>query len=122
MPEYIVLPDNYFMSSVADLPLASRLAWIAVLFEAQRNKGQVRLSPGVLARMARITTSEAADALAAFRAVDPYSENPAYGGRRLIPREEGWEEVVSWQEYVKIRSRYFARLRQRRYRQAEEAQ
>lgn len=118
MAEYTVLSRQYFKGTIADLPHTARLAWLVVLFEAERERGRVKLPVRALANDAKIKIEEAAEALRLFQEPDPYSSSKAYSGRRLlrIEGEEDWYLVTNWEKHAKEREAYFARVRQQRRR------
>jgi len=101
--EYAVFSRRILTGTVSDLPPASRIAWITILFEAEKLRGKVKLPVRDLAKMASITTPEAAEALRAFLSPDPYSSTKEFEGRRLLPieGEEDWYVVATWEKHAK---------------------
>lgn len=124
MPEYTVFSRRILTGTISDLPYPARLAWTAILFEAERLRGRVKLPVRDLAKMASITTAEAADALRRFREPDEFSSSKEHEGRRLLPidGEEDWYTVVTWEKHEKERQAFFNRLRQQRFREKQRAQ
>lgn len=118
MAEYTVLSRQFFKGTIADLPMSARLAWLVVLFEAERERGRVKLPLRALANDAKISVPEAAEALRIFQEPDPYSSSKAMDGRRLIAieDEEDWYSVVNWEKHAAEREKFFARVRQQRRR------
>lgn len=118
MANYTVISDGILTGTIADLSPTTRLAWLAVLFEAEKLRGRVKLPIRVLAKRASISNEEAAEALRVFQEPDPLSSSQMNEGRRLIPipGQEGWYEVVTWEKHAEERQRYFATLRQQRHR------
>lgn len=122
MPEYTVISRQLLVGTISDLPLAARFAWIAILFEAEKLRGRVKLPVRALAKMASITTQEAADALRVFQEPDPFSSSKILEGRRLVavPDEgEDWYDVVTWEKHAEEREAFFTRLRVQRHRSAK---
>lgn len=117
VPEYTVFSRRYFTGTISDLPYAARLAWGVILFEAEKLRGRVKLPVRDLAKMASITTAEAADALRRFMEPDEFSSSKEYEGRRLLPveGEEDWYTVATWDKHMKERQAFFNRLRQQRH-------
>lgn len=118
MANYTVISDGVLTGTIADEPHAVRLAWLAVLFEADRLRGKVKLPVRVLARKAAISVDEAIHALEVLQRPDPYSSSKAHEGRRLLPieGEEDWYLVTTWEKHAAERERFFHQLRQQRYR------
>lgn len=118
MPRYVVFSDRILTGTVSDLSPTTRLAWIAILFEADKLRGRVHLPVFDLAKMASITRAEAAEALRILQEPDPYSNSKVADGRRLLPvaGEENWYTLPSWEQHVEERQRFFDRLRQQRRR------
>jgi hypothetical protein len=118
MPEYAVFSRRLLTGTISDLSPATRIAWIAVLFEAEKLRGRVKLPVRDLAKLASITTAEAAEALRAFQEPDPFSSSKEFDGRRLIPveGEEDWFVLTTWEKHVEERQAFFARLRKQRQR------
>lgn len=117
--EYAVFSRRLLTGTVSDLSPAIRIAWITVLFEAERLRGKVKLPVRDLAKMASITTPEAAEALRVFQEPDPYSSTKEHDGRRLLPieGEEDWYTVATWDKHAEERAAFFNRLRQQRFRE-----
>lgn len=122
MQEYIVLSRRIATGTISDHPPASRFAWIIVLFEAERLRGRVHLPVRDLAKMASITTAEAAEALRMFQEPDELSASKDHEGRRLVPieGEPDWYTVVTWEGHAKARKTFFDRLRKQRQREKVE--
>lgn len=122
MPEYTVFSRRILTGTISDLPYPARLAWTAIMFEAEKLRGRVKLPVRDLAKMSSITTPEAAEALRLFLDPDPYSSSKEHGGRRLIPveGEEDWYLVTTWEKHATEREAFFHRLRSQRYRAAKE--
>jgi hypothetical protein len=120
MDDYVVISKRILTGTMRDLPPAAWRAWIAVLFEAERLRGRVKLPVSDLALLAAITRPEAAEALRLFQEPDPWSSSKVGDGRRLVPvnGEEDWYQVVTWEKHWEERERFFARLRQQRKRAA----
>lgn len=118
MPEYAVFSRRLLTGTVSDLPPSARIAWIAILFEAEKLRGRVKLPIRDLAKLASITTPEAAEALQTFLAPDPFSSSREAEGRRLTPieGETDWYQLVTWEKHVAERQAFFNRLRQQRHR------
>jgi hypothetical protein len=116
--EYTVISRRILTGTVSDLSPAVRLAWIAILFEAEKLRGRVKLPVRDLAKLASITTPEAAEALHVFQQPDPWSSSKEEEGRRLRPveGEEDWYDVVTWEKHTAEREAFFNRLRQQRWR------
>jgi len=116
--EFAVFSRRILTGTVSDLPPAVRIAWITVLFEAEKLRGKVKLPVRDLAKMASISTPEAAEALRVFQEPDPYSSTKEHEGRRLLPvdGEEDWYIVATWEKHAEERALFFARLRQQRSR------
>lgn len=116
--EYAVFSRRILTGTVSDLPATARIAWITVLFEAERLRGKVKLPLRDLAKMASITTAEAAEAMDLFLSPDPLSSSKEHGGRRLLPvdGEPDWYIVTTWEKHVEERAVFFARLRKQRQR------
>jgi hypothetical protein len=104
--------------TISDLSPSIRIAWIAILFEAEKLRGRVKLPVRDLAKLASITTPEAAEALRVFQEPDPYSSTKDFDGRRLLPidGEEDWFQLAAWEKHAEEREAFFARLRQQRAR------
>lgn len=117
MDDYVVISRRVLTGTMGDLPPTAWRAWIAVLFEAEKLQGKVKLPVRDLARLASITTEEAAEALRLFQEPDPYSNSKIHEGRRLLPvdGEENWYLVATWEKHREEREKYFARLRQQRW-------
>lgn len=120
MDDYVVISKRVLTGTMRDLPPAAWRAWIAVIFEAEKLRGKVKLPVSDLALLAAITRPEAAEALRLFQEPDPWSSSKAEDGRRLVPLsgEEDWYQVVTWEKHWEERERFFARLRQQRKRAA----
>lgn len=118
MPEYAVLSRRVLTGTISDLPPSARIAWITILFEAEKLRGRVKLPIRDLAKMASITTPEAAEALQIFQDPDPYSSSQENEGRRLLPvaGETDWFVVTTWEKHAEERAQFFNRLRQQRHR------
>lgn len=118
MPEYAVISRRVLTGTISDYSPAVRVAWLVILFEAEKLRGRVKLPVRDLAKMASITTQEAADALAIFQQPDQFSSSKELDGRRLeaIPEEEDWYQVVTWEKHAAERAAFFNRLRQQRHR------
>jgi hypothetical protein len=116
--EYAVLSRRILTGTVSDLPATARIAWITILFEAERLRGRVKLPLRDLAKMASITTAEAAEAMELFLSPDPLSSSKEYDGRRLLPieGEPDWYTVATWEKHAEERATFFARLRKQRQR------
>lgn len=116
--DYTVFSRRILTGTLTDLPYATRLAWVAVMFEAEKLRGRVKLPVADLANAAKITRAEAAAALEAFQQPDPFSSSKVDEGRRLraVPGEDDWYDVVTWEKHAAEKARYFARLRQQRAR------
>lgn len=116
--EYAVFSRRLLTGTISDLPPFARIAWITILFEAERLRGKVKIPVRDLAKMASITTAEAADALSMLLAPDEFSSSKEHDGRRLLPveGEEDWYSVVTWDKHVEERGVFFARLRKQRQR------
>ena len=112
MPEYTVIERSILTGTISDLPYSARLAWTAVLFEAEAGRGRVKLPPRELARMAAITPEEALDALEMFQRPDPLSASKDCAGVRLmaIPGEPNWYQAVTWERHEKERAAYFVKV------------
>lgn len=115
--EFIVVSRRVLTGTIADLPYHARLAWQAVMFEADKLRGRVKLPIRDLAGWAAITKEEAAESLQLFQAEDPYSSSKEERGRRLIPvaGEDDWYTVVTWEKHAAERKIFFNRLRQQRF-------
>ena len=112
-----MISRQFLVGTLSDLPPSARLAWIAILFESEKLRGCVKLPVRALAKLASITTQEAAEALRLFQEADPLSSSKAHEGRRLIPDgREDWYVVVNWEKHAEEREAFFARLRQQRLR------
>jgi hypothetical protein len=116
--EYAVFSRRLLTGTISDLPPAARIAWITIIFEAERLRGKVKIPVRDLAKMASITTAEAAEALELFLAPDPFSSSKEHDGRRLLPidGEEDWYTVATWEKHQEEREVFFARLRKQRQR------
>src|SRR5690349_13238591 len=114
---YAVLSDRILTGTIADLSPTTRLAWIAILFEAEKLRGKVKLPVRDLAKRASISNEEAAEALRVLQEPDPLSSSPEHEGRRLLPvaGEPNWYTIATWERHADERERYFHRLRQQRY-------
>jgi hypothetical protein len=121
MQEYTVISRQILIGTISDLPLSARMAWIAILFESEKLRGLVKLPVRALAKMASITTPEAAEALRLFQEPDPLSSSKAAEGRRLIAVEgqEDWYTVVTWEKHAEERETFFTKLRVQRHRAAK---
>jgi hypothetical protein len=121
MPHYTVISDRFLTGTISSLPAASRLAWLVVLFEADRLGGRVKMPVWDLAKKASISPAEAADALRAFLEPDAFSSSDECEGRRLlaVEGEKDWYDLVTWEKHAKERETYFARLRQQRHRRRQ---
>jgi len=117
MPDYIVVSDRIFTGTISDLPESARLAWILILFKAEKLRGRVKLPVRDLAKMASISTDDAAAALQFFLSPDKHSSSKEHDGRRLLPveGETDWYEVATWEKHAEERAAYFNRLRQQRH-------
>lgn len=124
MPDYIVVSDRILTGTISDLPATARLAWLAILFKADKLRGRVKLPVRDLAKMASISTPEAAEALQLFLSPDPYSSSKELDGRRLLPvdGENDWYDLVTWEAHAKERKAFFNRLRQQKARNKKEAE
>ena len=118
MDDYVVISKRVLTGTMGDLPATAWRAWIAVLFEAEKLDGKVKLPVRDLARLASITIPEAAEALLLFQEPDEYSNSRVHEGRRLLPieGEENWYMLATWDKHQDEKKRYFARLRQQRLR------
>lgn len=116
--EYTVISDRYLTGTISDLPYPARLAWVAILFEAEKLRGRVKLPIRDLAKKASITTEEADEALQLFLGPDKYSSSKEEGGRRLLPvdGETDWYTLTTWEKHAAEKAAFFARLRQQRKR------
>lgn len=114
---YTVLSDRILTGTIADLTPTIRLAWLAILFEADRLRGRVKLPVRDLAKKANISNEQAAEALRVLQEPDPLSSSPEHDGRRLLPieGEPNWYIVTTWERHAAEREVYFHRLRQSRY-------
>ena len=63
--------------------------WVTMLALADRH-GYVGASVGGLAAQARVTVEKTREALDRFRAPDPDSRSPEFGGRRIEEADRGW--------------------------------
>lgn len=124
MSDYTVFSRRFLTGTIADLPYYARLAWAAILFEAEKLRGKVKLPVRDLARWASITTPEAAESIQRFLEPDPYSSSKEEDGRRLTPigDEEDWYNVVTWEKHAAERAAYFNRLRQQKWRSKRNAE
>ena len=59
LPDYAVFSRRILTGTISDLSPATRIAWIAILFEAEKLRGRVKLPVRDLAKLASITTPEA---------------------------------------------------------------
>lgn len=116
--EHVVLSRQILDGTVSDLPPASRWAWLAIMFEAEKLRGRVKIPLRALSSWARISVEEAATALESFQQPDPFSSSKVDEGRRLraIDGEEDWYQVVNWEKHAAERAAFFNRLRQQRIR------
>jgi DNA repair protein RadC len=121
MQEYTVISRQILIGTISDLPLSARMAWIAILFESEKLRGLVKLPVRALAKMASITTAEAAEALRLFQEPDSLSSSRAAEGRRLIAvdGQEDWYHVVTWEKHAEEREAFFTKLRVQRHRAAK---
>jgi len=116
--EHTVLSRQILDGTVRDLPLSARWAWLAIMFEAEKLRGRVKLPLRALSVWANITIEEAASAVELFQQPDRFSSSKVEEGRRLRAlEEEDWYQVVNWEKHDKERKAFFARLRQQRHRQ-----
>lgn len=124
MPEYTVISRQILTGTISDLEPTTRIAWIAILFEAEKLRGRVKLPVRSLAKMASITTPQAAAALETLQQPDPYSSSPEHGGRRLLPieGEPDWYMLATWEKHAAERDLFFHRLRQQRHRTKQKEQ
>lgn len=120
MPEYEVFSRQMLEGTIGDLPGYMFKAWFAIVFEAKRLKGRVKIPIRVLAGWARITNEQAKESLTTFLAPDEFSSSREHEGRRLVPLPEfgdDWFQVVTWEKHEAERKAYFARLRVQRHRE-----
>lgn len=122
MPQYTVLSDRLLTGTISDLPPTVRLAWIAILFEAEKLRGRAKLPVRDLAKRASISTEEAREALRLLQQPDPDSSSKAHEGRRLVPvdGEEDWYIITTWEKHAEEREVFFNRLRQQRHREKKQ--
>ena len=109
---YVKLFSSILTSSVWGESNSTRIVWITMLALADKD-GDVRASPGGLARLANVSTSECQAALSCFLAPDPESGTPEDDGRRIEQRDGGWFIL----NYTKYRTLQDAEMRKAQWRE-----
>jgi len=94
-------------------PAGTRLTWIAMLANCDRN-GRVFASVPGLAHLSRVTLEEAQIAIETFLAPDPHSRTKDDEGRRITEIDGGWQ-LINHQKYREIRDQESIRESKRDY-------
>lgn len=82
-------------------PYPTRIAWVAMLANADR-KGRIFASVPGLAKLAGITLPEVEAALHCFMAPDRYSRTKEHDGRRIEEIDGGWR-LLNFDKYRELR-------------------
>lgn len=96
-PAFTKLQRSILGSSVWLYDNETRIVWITMLALCDKD-GIVRLSPGMVAHMARVSEDGAAKALERLQEPDSISRNSEFEGRR-IRRVDGGFEVLNYMRY-----------------------
>lgn len=119
MSGYTKLFGSILDSTVWELPLASKVTWIAMLVMADRD-GIVEASIPGLAKRAGVSLEQCEEALASFQSPDRYSRTKDHDGRRIEEVRGGWR-LLNYEAYREQMSaedrRERAAERQRRFKE-----
>jgi hypothetical protein len=86
---YTKLFGSILDSTVWELPMPTKVTWIAMLAMADRN-GEVQASIPGLAKRAGVSLEQCEEALKAFMSPDRYSRTKEHDGRRIEEMDGGW--------------------------------
>lgn len=89
MSGYTKLFGSILDSTVWELPLPTKVTWIAMLAMADR-RGEVQASIPGLAKRAGVSLEQCEEALKAFVSPDRYSRTREHDGRRIEEIDGGW--------------------------------
>jgi hypothetical protein len=115
---YVKLFNSILKSTVWEEDPETRIVWITLLVEANRD-GEVFASVPGLARVANVSREKVEAALDKFHEPDADSSSPAHDGRRIETINGGWR-ILNFERYNERKSYEYLRQknneRQQRYR------
>lgn len=97
MGGYVKVFGSILKSTVWRLPLATKVVWMTMLADCDRD-GIVEASIPGLADLAKVTVEQCEAAILCFMAPDTYSRTKDFEGRRIEEIDGGWR-ILNYEKY-----------------------